>query len=133
MISWFQAFTFTCNLYRRYRKALLERDAFVLDGFMSPLRAPPTVYQGLSTVPFSMFRNGLLHTGRSAHSGPTGVNVTWTFKTGGRVFSSPTLVRLLLLGDVRLLTWTYWLLSDGLLAVVRMVTWTYGCSDCEIT
>lgn len=73
------------------RKALMERDAFVLDGFTSPLRPPPAVYQGLSTVPFSMFRNGLLHTGRSAHEGPTGVNVTWTFKTGGRVFSSPTL------------------------------------------
>lgn len=73
------------------RKALVERDAFVLDGFTSPLRAPPGVYRGLSTVPFSMFRNGLLHTGRSEHPGPTGVNVTWTFKTGGRIFSSPTL------------------------------------------
>ena len=73
------------------RKAMLERDAFVLDGFTSPLRAPPGVFQGLSTVPFSMFRNGLLHHGRSEHPGPTGVNVTWTFKTGGRVFSSPTL------------------------------------------
>lgn len=73
------------------RKALVERDAFVLDGFTSPLRAPPGVYRGLSTVPFSMFRNGLLHTGRSEHPGPTEVNVTWTFKTGGRIFSSPTL------------------------------------------
>ena len=73
------------------RKALMARDDYVRDGFNSDLRVPPSVRQGLSTVPFSMFRNGLLHTGRSAHPGPEGVNVTWTYKTGGRVFSSPTL------------------------------------------
>ena len=58
---------------------------------------PPAVSSGLSSVPFSMFRNGLpLHTGRSDHKGPSvtvaGVpRVGWTYKTGGSIFSSPTL------------------------------------------
>ena len=71
-------------------------ESLVTDAFESTLRDPPPVSAGLSSVPFSMFRNGLLHTGRSDYKGPgvtvAGVPVVgWTFKTGGRIFSSPTL------------------------------------------
>lgn len=78
----------------RLRKRIAE--SLVTDSFQSTLRDPPAVSSGLSSVPFSMFRNGLLHTGRSDHKGPSvtvaGVpRVGWTYKTGGRIFSSPTL------------------------------------------
>ena len=74
------------------RLASLAATNAVADSFASPLRAPPGVTAGLSTVPFSMFRNGPLHTGRSDHAGPeSNPRVGWTFPTGGRVFSSPTL------------------------------------------
>ena len=78
----------------RLRKRIAE--SLVTDSFESTLRDPPAVSSGLSSVPFSMFRNGLLHTGRSDHRGPSvtvaGVpQIGWTFQTGGRVFSSPTL------------------------------------------
>ena len=78
----------------RLRKRIAE--SLVTDSFQSTLRDPPAVSSGLSSVPFSMFRNGLLHTGRSDHRGPSvtvaGVpRVGWTYKTGGRIFSSPTL------------------------------------------
>lgn len=74
------------------RIATLASQAYVADSYTSELRNPPTVTSGLSTVPFSMFRNGLTHSGRSATQGPV-VNVTvkWTYRTGGRVFSSPIL------------------------------------------
>ena len=66
--------------------------AYVADAFESNLRDPPTPRRGLSSAPFSMFRNGPAHSGRSAFAGPlTNVIERWTFKTGGRVFSSPTL------------------------------------------
>ena len=66
--------------------------ATVADAFQSNLRDPPTARRGLSSAPFSMFRNGLAHSGRSAFAGPVDdVIVKWTFRTGGRVFSSPTL------------------------------------------
>jgi hypothetical protein len=58
------------------RKALAVRDALVLDGFSSLLRVPPAVSQGLSTAPFSMFRNGLLHTGRALHSSTSQLNLS---------------------------------------------------------
>ena len=78
----------------RLRKRIAE--SLVTDSFESTLRDPPAVSSGLSSVPFSMFRNGLLHTGRSDHRGPSvtvaGVpTIGWTYKTGGRIFSSPTL------------------------------------------
>ena len=73
------------------RLASREAREFVADADQSPLREPPQVTAGLSSVPFSMFRNGLLHTGRSDHPGPSVARVAWTYKTGGRVFSSPTL------------------------------------------
>ena len=74
------------------RLASASAKAFVDDSFTSELRYPPNVTQGLSPVPFSMFRNGLSHAGRSASSGPvSNVTVSWTFQTGGRIFSSPTL------------------------------------------
>ena len=66
--------------------------AYVADAFESNLRDPPMPRRGLSSAPFSMFRNGPAHSGRSAFAGPvTNVIERWTFKTGGRVFSSPTL------------------------------------------
>jgi len=68
-------------------------EALVASSHASPLRDPPTVTAGPSSVPFSMFRNGLAHTGRSEYAGPSMPNVTWTFHTGGRVYSSPTLAK----------------------------------------
>ena len=66
--------------------------AYVADAFTSNLRDPPIVRRGLSSTPFSMFRNGPTHSGRSAFAGPVqNVTVNWKFQTGGRVFSSPTL------------------------------------------
>ena len=80
----------------RLRKRIAE--SLVTDSFQSTLRDPPAVSSGLSSVPFSMFRNGLLHTGRSDHKGPSvtvaGVpRVGWTYKTGGRIFIPHARVR----------------------------------------
>ena len=74
------------------RIATAKASAYVADAYQSELRNPPTVRQGVLSVPFAMFRNGPAHSGRSAHSGPlVNVTVSWTYKTGGRIFSSPTL------------------------------------------